>query len=201
MLYLPPGVPHHGVAEDACLTFSIGMRAPRRPELLGDFVDTLIADADEALRYAIRTLPPAIRTRSMRRRWQRVIAALNALRMNDPERLGDWFGRSSRCTAAPAKAPRPTPLAHRSRVGPGTRRPPASPSVDSRMAWRKSGQGARLYASGQEFTAAGARCAHAGGGRRDRWPACTPAVAAPAAMPCSLLAGRPLPLAVEDEEE
>ena len=28
MLYLPPGVPHHGVAEDACLTYSIGMRAP-----------------------------------------------------------------------------------------------------------------------------------------------------------------------------
>ena len=28
MLYLPPGVPHHGVAEDACLTFSVGMRAP-----------------------------------------------------------------------------------------------------------------------------------------------------------------------------
>ncbi|WP_425285820.1 cupin domain-containing protein, partial [Acinetobacter baumannii] len=28
MLYLPPGVPHNGVAEDACLTFSVGMRAP-----------------------------------------------------------------------------------------------------------------------------------------------------------------------------
>ena len=28
MLYLPPGVPHHGIAEDPCLTFSVGMRAP-----------------------------------------------------------------------------------------------------------------------------------------------------------------------------
>ena len=50
MLYLPPGVPHHGVAEDACLTFSVGMRAPSAAELLGDFVDTLAADADDALR-------------------------------------------------------------------------------------------------------------------------------------------------------
>ena len=45
MLYLPPGVPHHGVAEDACLTFSVGMRAPSAAELLGDFVDTLAGEA------------------------------------------------------------------------------------------------------------------------------------------------------------
>ena len=59
MLYLPPGVPHHGVAEDACLTFSIGMRAPSAAELLGDFVYTLAADADEALRYRDPDLAPA----------------------------------------------------------------------------------------------------------------------------------------------
>ena len=59
MLYLPPGVPHHGVAEDACLTFSVGMRAPSAAELLGDFVDTLAADADEACAIAIPDLSPA----------------------------------------------------------------------------------------------------------------------------------------------
>ena len=32
MLYLPPGVPHHGEAVDACMTFSIGMRAPSQAE-------------------------------------------------------------------------------------------------------------------------------------------------------------------------
>ncbi|HEX7768542.1 MAG TPA: cupin domain-containing protein, partial [Dokdonella sp.] len=32
MLYLPPGVPHHGVARGACMTFSIGMRAPSQAE-------------------------------------------------------------------------------------------------------------------------------------------------------------------------
>ena len=94
MLYLPPLVPHHGVAEDACLTFSVGMRAPSAAELLGDFVDTLIADADDAVRYSDADLAPAkdpfeIDADAM----QRAIAGLNALRMNDPERLGDWFGR------------------------------------------------------------------------------------------------------------
>ena len=59
MLYLPPGVPHHGVAEDACLTFSIGMRAPAAAELLGDFVDTLAGEADDSLRFADPDLQPA----------------------------------------------------------------------------------------------------------------------------------------------
>lgn len=33
VLYLPPGIPHWGIARDECLTYSIGMRAPRLAEL------------------------------------------------------------------------------------------------------------------------------------------------------------------------
>ena len=33
MLYLPPHVAHYGVAEDACMTYSIGFRAPTTDEL------------------------------------------------------------------------------------------------------------------------------------------------------------------------
>ena len=33
VLYLPPGIPHWGVASDACMTYSIGMRAPTLGEL------------------------------------------------------------------------------------------------------------------------------------------------------------------------
>jgi len=33
LLYLPPHVPHWGTANDACLTYSIGMRAPRLSDL------------------------------------------------------------------------------------------------------------------------------------------------------------------------
>jgi 50S ribosomal protein L16 3-hydroxylase len=32
VLYLPPGVPHWGIAVDRCMTYSIGMRAPQRSE-------------------------------------------------------------------------------------------------------------------------------------------------------------------------
>lgn len=44
MLYLPPGVAHHGVALDACTTWSIGFRAPANRELAAEF---LMALADQ----------------------------------------------------------------------------------------------------------------------------------------------------------
>jgi len=94
MLYLPPLVPHHGVAQDPCLTFSVGMRAPSAAELMGDWLDEVLIDADEAIRYHDEDLAPVsdpneIDVRAM----NRVVEALNAIRMNDPDRLGDWFGR------------------------------------------------------------------------------------------------------------
>lgn len=153
MLYLPPGVPHHGVAEDACLTFSIGMRAPAAAELLGDFVDALSADADESVRYEDRDLiPPDDPHEIDAAAMQRVVEALNALRMNDPDRLGDWFGnfittyRGSGEIAGPAvQRPRieiEWDLQHEARL---LRHP------WSRMAWRKTARGAMLYASGHAF--------------------------------------------------
>ena len=41
MLYLPPGVAHHGVAMSECLTWSIGFRAPTDAELVEGFLDFL----------------------------------------------------------------------------------------------------------------------------------------------------------------
>jgi len=38
MLYLPPHVAHYGVAEDACMTYSIGFRAPATEELAHGFL-------------------------------------------------------------------------------------------------------------------------------------------------------------------
>ncbi|GAB3384131.1 cupin domain-containing protein [Lysobacter fragariae] len=150
MLYLPPGVPHHGVAEDACLTFSVGMRAPSAAELLGDFVDTLAADADEGLRYRDPDLtPPADPAQIDDDAMRRAIEALNALRMNDPDRLGDWFGRfitlyrnAGEVMAAPDPLSR-IEVEWELQHGAALFRHPYS-----RMAWRKSGLGAQLYVNG-----------------------------------------------------
>jgi 50S ribosomal protein L16 3-hydroxylase len=151
MLYLPPGVPHHGVAVDACLTFSVGMRAPSASELLGDFVDTLAADAPDSLRFTDPGLAPAVDPFEIDgEAMTRVVEALNLLRMRDPDRLGDWFGgfiTTYRSAIEPTADDEARPrievewdLAH----GATLLRHPWS-----RMAWRKAAKDARLYAGGQ----------------------------------------------------
>ncbi|ALJ28694.1 transcriptional regulator [Stenotrophomonas acidaminiphila] len=153
MLYLPPNVPHHGVAEDPCLTFSFGMRAPSSAELISDWLDDLVADADEAIRYQDPDLklqedPNEIDAAAMKR----VVTALNALRMNDPDRLGDWFGRFITTYRAagdilPSQAP-PAPAEVDGVLDEGgllERHPWA------RLAWRRATRGAVLYSSGHAF--------------------------------------------------
>ena len=153
MLYLPPGVPHHGVAVDPCLTFSIGMRAPAAAELLGDFVDTLAADADEALRYRDPDLAPAADPNEIdAAAMARVVEALNALRMNDPDRLGDWFGRFITLYRSAGEVAAPEVMQPRIEVewdlsqGARLLRHPWA-----RMAWRKAGKDGRLFVSGREL--------------------------------------------------
>ncbi len=156
MLYLPPGVPHHGVAEDACLTFSFGMRAPSSAELLGDLIDTLTAEADDALRYHDPDLAPAadpgeIDAAAM----ARVVRALDALRGDRPEQLAEWFGnfitryRNAVEVIPPQLEEGEQP---RSRIevewdlqhGGRLQRHPYS-----RMAWRRAGPAAVLHANGE----------------------------------------------------
>lgn len=42
MLYLPPDVPHYGVAVGECMTYSIGFRAPSRADLLEDLLGQIL---------------------------------------------------------------------------------------------------------------------------------------------------------------
>ena len=153
MLYLPPGVPHHGIAVDPCLTFSVGMRAPSAAELLGDFVDTLAADADEAVRYRDPDLvvpadPNEVDEDAMRR----VVDGLNALRMNDPDRLGDWFGRFITLYRSAGEVPAAERAPPRIEVewdlghGATLVRHPWSRAV-----WRRAGGSGRLFVSGRVY--------------------------------------------------
>ena len=146
-------MPHHGIAVDHCLTFSVGMRAPSAAELLGDFVDTLAADAPEDLRYTDPGLAPASDANEIDgAAMARVVEALNLLRMNDADALGDWFGAfitTYRCAVEPAADD-----AGRARIevewdlahGAVILRHPWS-----RMAWRRAHgkRGGRLYAGGR----------------------------------------------------
>jgi 50S ribosomal protein L16 3-hydroxylase len=56
ILYLPPGVAHHGVAAGECMTFSIGFRAHSDIELLQAFTDR-ISTINQCTYYADQTTP------------------------------------------------------------------------------------------------------------------------------------------------
>ncbi|SDS27348.1 50S ribosomal protein L16 3-hydroxylase [Halopseudomonas xinjiangensis] len=52
MLYLPPGLAHYGVAEDECMTYSIGFRAPSHQDILAHFTDFLGQYMSDQERYS-----------------------------------------------------------------------------------------------------------------------------------------------------
>lgn len=53
MLYLPPGIPHHGVAlDDECMTWSIGFRAPSHREIVADLAENIAARIPETAFYS-----------------------------------------------------------------------------------------------------------------------------------------------------
>jgi len=56
MLYLPPGVAHHGVAVGECMTFSIGFRAHSDIELLQTFTDK-VSVSNQIKYHADQTTP------------------------------------------------------------------------------------------------------------------------------------------------
>lgn len=155
MLYLPPGVPHDGVAFGGpCMTFSVGMRAPSRAELTGDLADYLAERLPDELRYADPDLKPVKHTGEIDK------AALGRLRTAlpfaaglDDATLQDWFGRfitryrTAQIPALPDKPLTETGLAKLMEGGAIWLRHPWA-----RMAWAATGKaGATLFVSGHAY--------------------------------------------------
>ncbi|MEJ2522327.1 MAG: cupin domain-containing protein [Gammaproteobacteria bacterium] len=94
-LYLPPGVAHHGIALSACMTYSIGFRAPGRRELIESLAGYLAARAPEHARFSDPDLTPdeveggLISPRALERA-RRDLGPLAA--GVDDLALAEWFG-------------------------------------------------------------------------------------------------------------
>ncbi|PKM05784.1 MAG: cupin domain-containing protein, partial [Gammaproteobacteria bacterium HGW-Gammaproteobacteria-7] len=169
MLYLPPGVAHHGVAEppspsaseatrsarqaEGCMTYSFGMRAPSHAELLLDLAETLAAGLPETLRYADPELtPPADPGEIDAAALGRLRAALPMFAGLDDDTLRDWFSRfittwRSAGEPGPASKP-PSEAALTAALAAGG---VLSIHPFARMAWARVGRGARLYAHGLAY--------------------------------------------------
>ena len=161
MLYLPPGVPHDGVAFGGpCMTFSIGMRAPSQAELTGDLADHIAEHLPEELRYADPDLKPAKSTGEIdRAAIARLRTALPFAAALSDDMLRDWFGRfitRYRNAQVPAALEKPldeAALTKQLKAGAQLLRHPWSRLAWTRLARSAGKSDGTLYVSGHAYPA------------------------------------------------
>ncbi|SFC95389.1 50S ribosomal protein L16 3-hydroxylase [Pseudomonas citronellolis] len=96
MLYLPPRLAHYGIAEDECMTYSVGFRAPSAAEVLTHFTDFLAQFLSDEERYSDAGMA-AVQSGEDQHKIQR--DALDRLKnllqehMSDERLLLTWFGQ------------------------------------------------------------------------------------------------------------
>jgi 50S ribosomal protein L16 3-hydroxylase len=93
MLYLPPDYAHDGVATDACITYSIGFRAPLNQELAEAFLDQLRDTIRLPGRYADPDLAPTATPACIDERLQRRLARALADIRFDRDAVERFAGR------------------------------------------------------------------------------------------------------------
>lgn len=153
MLYLPPGIAHHGVALDTCMTWSAGMRAPSSADLFQALGEWLAENHDEGSRYADPDLQDGrpggeIDAASIQRMRELAVGALH-----DNKKFEHFLGgflsryRLAHEPAAPADAIEKTGLIDALKRGFRLRHNPWT-----RLFWINSGNEAALFAAGTRYS-------------------------------------------------
>ena len=93
MLYLPPRLAHFGTAEDDCMTYSIGFRAPSAAEVLTHFTDFLAQFLSDEERYSDADFQPVGDPQQIRHDALDRLKALLTEHMGDDRLLLTWFGQ------------------------------------------------------------------------------------------------------------
>ncbi|MEG1042680.1 MAG: cupin domain-containing protein [Pseudomonas sp.] len=93
MLYLPPRLAHYGVAEDDCLTYSVGFRAPSAAEVLTHFTDFLGQFLPDEERYSDADAQPVSDPHQIQHDALGRLKNLLTEHMGDERLLLTWFGQ------------------------------------------------------------------------------------------------------------
>lgn len=93
MLYLPPSLAHYGTAEDGCMTYSVGFRAPSAAEVLTHFTDFLAQFLPDEERYSDADIEPSSDPHQIQRDSLDRLKALLTEHMSDERLLLTWFGQ------------------------------------------------------------------------------------------------------------
>ncbi|TWV83532.1 cupin domain-containing protein [Moraxella sp. VT-16-12] len=76
VLYVPPRLSHHGIAQNDCLTFSFGFRRPNMVQILDEVAD--VATGEQSL-FSPLTLPQALQTNAYELSHESILAIKNKL--------------------------------------------------------------------------------------------------------------------------
>lgn len=93
MLYLPPRLAHFGIAEDDCMTYSVGFRAPSAAEVLTHFTDFLSQYLTDEERYTDADAQPVSDPHQIQVDALDRLKGLLAEHMSDGRMLLTWFGQ------------------------------------------------------------------------------------------------------------
>jgi 50S ribosomal protein L16 3-hydroxylase len=149
ILYLPPGVAHHGVALDDGMTWSVGMRAPSSADLLQSLGDWLAVERNEGRRYLDPPLETAQRPGELDSLAIENLSKLYRSAMENEDDFREFCGSFvSRFRQAHEPAPPENPVSVdqlKQALGAGAvlRKNPWS-----RLLWFEADNEARLFASG-----------------------------------------------------
>lgn len=93
MLYLPPGVQHHGVSDSPCMTYSVGFRAATQLELLGDYIDQRTLHSCDEVRFRDGDIQADSHNGEIKlAARQRIRDMIRQIPASDEE-IDDWFGK------------------------------------------------------------------------------------------------------------
>ena len=94
MLYLPPLYAHNGIAQNDCMTFSVGFRAPSEANILQGFTDHIIDQLTEEARYTDENISDASsQTAFIDETTIKRLKAIISNHLNNEVALKSWFAQ------------------------------------------------------------------------------------------------------------
>ena len=87
VLYIPPGVGHHGVADNECITLSVGIRNPLMTEMASHLADLLLQEQDSGLSLSDQLTGQTISSDEINQLGERLTAS-----MTRNDLMSVWYG-------------------------------------------------------------------------------------------------------------
>ena len=93
VLYLPPGIPHWGIAQGDCMTYSVGFRAPSLREIASSWFETVLETVPEAHYRDGELRPQPHGSEIGAHAMSRTVELIDALTERSDDQKRRWFGR------------------------------------------------------------------------------------------------------------